>query len=259
MSRSKRPASRKDSKSATTSSSAAATAAAVSAYRESVLRAVLGAARSLGEAQRGAFGRRRLINFLAGNQLPPRRGDGTPPLAGHAVLEGCRIDWIAAVVDRLVERGWLTLVPGRLPLLAVNAQPEPVGQHRPDHRIHLRGRRPRRHRSGDVEAVGIHPVGAPDDLPGHRKFVAISALNQKAQRDIRRTPSIAFAGAGDDADWNAAWCAGLHRYDLERTPASRALGRRVSAARQRERKAREGPHLVAAAPSRYAHSLISRS
>jgi ATP-dependent DNA helicase RecQ len=98
--------------------------AEVSAFRESLLRAVLGAARSLGGAQRGAFGRRRLINFLAGNQLPPPREDGLPPFSGHALLEGCKIDWIAELVDRLVDRGWLTLLPGRLPLIAVSAQTE---------------------------------------------------------------------------------------------------------------------------------------
>ena len=80
-------------------------------YRGAVVRAVILAARLLSSKGGGPVGRRRLINFLRGNQLPrPATGvDATDECFG--LLEGHRDEWIREIVDHLVETGYLLLEP----------------------------------------------------------------------------------------------------------------------------------------------------
>ncbi len=81
-------------------------------YRTAIVRAIVLVAEALVAPSTGAVGRRRLVNFLRGNQLP--RGGAEPaPRALFGLLESHVAGWVEEAVDRLVEEGLLTLATGR--------------------------------------------------------------------------------------------------------------------------------------------------
>lgn len=105
-------------------------------YRGSILRAILEAAELLANEGGGGVPRRRLVNFLRGNQLPrPGRPAASSPLFG--LLESHHPGWVEEAVDRLFEDGYLTLG-------------SPVGARAPGIRL------------GDT---GRDALQAPEDLP----------------------------------------------------------------------------------------------
>ncbi len=82
-------------------------------YRTAVVRAIVLATEALVAPSTGAVGRRRLVNFLRGNQLPRSTGKEPGPPALFGILESHVAGWVEEAVDRLVEEGYLALAPGR--------------------------------------------------------------------------------------------------------------------------------------------------
>jgi superfamily II DNA helicase RecQ len=81
-------------------------------YSNAVARAIAQAVCVLTSESGSPVGRRRLVNFLRGNQLPPA---GMPPPSREecfGLLAAHPADWIEEVVDRLTERSLLCLEPG---------------------------------------------------------------------------------------------------------------------------------------------------
>lgn len=82
-----------------------------SAYAQAVARVVLSAARALGEATGRAPEKRRLVNFLRGNQFLRPGEETAAARGGYGILEGHTGDWLAELVDRLVELGYFEFDP----------------------------------------------------------------------------------------------------------------------------------------------------
>lgn len=76
-------------------------------YRTVVVRAIIAAADALATRGVGVVGRRRLINFLRGNQFPR----ASERFQGFALLQSHSPGWVEEAVDRLLEEGYLTLSP----------------------------------------------------------------------------------------------------------------------------------------------------
>lgn len=82
-----------------------------SEYQRAVIRGILVTAQSLANKSSGSIGRRRLVNFLRGNQLPPRNAMELVSMSTFGLLASHAAAWVEEAVDRLVEEGFLTLVP----------------------------------------------------------------------------------------------------------------------------------------------------
>lgn len=81
-------------------------------YGNAVAGAVAQAVSILTSERNSPVGKRQLINFLRGNQLPPAGIHPSSREECFGVLEAHPANWIEEVVDRLTERSLLCLEPG---------------------------------------------------------------------------------------------------------------------------------------------------